>query len=98
MAGLDVPRGMDGVNLGRFFEGRRPPERPYAFGGYGNSYFVRTDDWAMYGPNTGGDFHLYDRRRDPGEGRDVSGSHPRKAGELYGVVRRRAGSLPTFPY
>ena len=52
MAGVDVPRGMDGVDLSRFFEGRRPPERPYAFGGYGNSYFVRTDDWAMYGPNT----------------------------------------------
>jgi arylsulfatase A-like enzyme len=98
MAGVGVPRGMDGVDLSRFFEGRRPPERPYAFGGYGNSYFVRTDRWAMYGPNSGGAFHLYDRRRDPGEGRDVSGLHPGKAGQLHGVVRRRAGRLPTFPY
>ena len=52
----------------------------------------------MYGPNTGGDFQLFDHDRDPGEGRDVSGSHPGKAGQLYGVVRRRAGRLPTFPY
>ena len=50
------------------------------------------------GPTRGGDFHLYDRGRDPGEGRDVSGAHAGKARELYGVVRRRAGSLPTFPY
>ena len=98
MAGVGVPRGMDGVDLSRLFDGRRPPERPYSFGGYGNSYFVRTDRWAMYGPNGGGDFHLYDHERDPGEGRDVSGSHPGKAGELYRVVRRRAGRLPTFPY
>ena len=47
--GVGVPRGMDGVDLSRFFEGKRPPERPYSFGGYGNSYYVRTDHWAMYG-------------------------------------------------
>ncbi len=98
MAGVPVPRGMDGVDLSRFFEGRRPPDRPYAFGGYGNDYYVRTDRWAMYGPNSGGDSSLFDRRRDPGEGVDVSSSHPGKARELHAVVRRRAGYLPSFPY
>jgi hypothetical protein len=52
----------------------------------------------MYGPNSGGAYHLYDRRRDPGEGRNVAGAYPGKAGQLNGVVRRRAGWLPTFPY
>jgi hypothetical protein len=52
----------------------------------------------MYGPNSGGGFHLYDHRRDPGEGHDVAAAHPGKVGELYGVVRRRGGRLPTFPY
>jgi arylsulfatase A-like enzyme len=98
MAGVPVPRGMDGVDLSRFFDGRRPPRRPYAFGGYGNSYFIRTDRWAMYGLNTGGGYNLFDRRRDPGEGRNVAGVHPGKAGQLHSVVRRRAGWLPTFPY
>jgi arylsulfatase A-like enzyme len=98
MAGVGVPPGMDGVDLSSFFEGGRPRERPCSFGGYGNSYFVRTDRWTMYGPNSGGNFHLFDRDRDPAESRDVSAAHPRKAGELYGVVRRRAGRLPTFPY
>jgi hypothetical protein len=98
MAGVPVPRGMDGVDLSRLFEGRRPPRRPYAFGGYGNSYFIRTDRWAMYGPNSGGNYSLFDKRRDPGEGRDVSALHSAKAAELRGVVRRRAGWMPTYPY
>ncbi|MEA2456055.1 MAG: hypothetical protein QOI45_2317, partial [Thermoleophilaceae bacterium] len=85
-------------DLSRLFDGARLPERPYSFGGYGNSYFVRTDRWAMYGPNSGGKYRLFDHERDPGEGRNVSASYPRKAGELYGVVRRRAGRLPTYPY
>ena len=98
MAGVPVPRGMDGVDLSRFFDGGHPPDRPYSFGGYGNSYFIRTDHWSMYGPNSGGSYHLFDHDRDPGEGRDVSAAHPGKAGQLHGVVRRRAGRLPTFPY
>ena len=52
----------------------------------------------MYGPNSGGGYHLFDHDRDPGEGRDVAGAHPGKAAELHAVVRRRAGYLPTFPY
>ena len=98
MAGIGVPRGMDGVDLSRFFAGGHPPARPYSFGGYGNSYYVRTDHWALYGPNSGGGYHLFDHDRDPGEGNDVATSHPGKAAELHGVVRRRAGRLPTFPY
>jgi arylsulfatase A-like enzyme len=99
MAGVPVPRKMDGVDLSRFFEGRRPPPRPYAFGGYGNSYFVRTDRWALHGPNRGDLFHLYDRSTDVGEARDIAAANPAKVAELYGVVRERAGRpLPTHPF
>jgi arylsulfatase A-like enzyme len=99
MAGVPVPRKMDGVDLSRFFEGRRPPPRPYAFGGYGNSYFVRTDRWALHGPNRGDLFHLYDRSTDVGETRDIAAANPAKVAELYGVVRERAGRpLPTHPF
>ena len=94
--GRAVPRGMDGVDLSRFFDGGRPPDRPYSFGGYGNSYFVRTDHWSMYGLNSGGSYHLFDHDRDPGEGRDVSAAHPGKAGQLYGwsAPRRAAADVP----
>ncbi len=98
MAGVPVPRGTDGVDLSRLFEGRQPPRRRYSYGGYGNSYFVRTDDWSMYGPNSGGGYHLFDHDKDPGEGRDVAGVHPGTASRLHSVVRGRLGYLPTFPY
>ena len=99
MAGLPVPDGMDGVDLSPLFEGRRPPARPYAFGGYGNSFFVRTDRWALFGANSGDGFNLYDRRRDRIETNNVAGAHPGKVAELYEVVRRRAGRpLRTYPF
>jgi arylsulfatase A-like enzyme len=99
MTGLPVPRKMDGVDLSRLFEGERLPPRPYAWGGYGNSYFIRTDRWALHGPNRGDLFHLYDRREDPGETRDAAGAYPGKVAELNGEVRRRAGRpLPTHPF
>jgi arylsulfatase A-like enzyme len=98
MAGVRVPRKMDGVNLARFLGGKRPPPRPYAWGGYGNSFFVRTDSWSMFGSNRGGDFHLYNPRRDRRQFRDLAASHGRKVGELERVVRRKGGRLPYFPY
>lgn len=98
MAGVRVPRGMDGVDLSRFFQGRRPPARDYAWGGYGNSFFVKTDRWSMFGDNRGGDFHLYNPRRDFREWRNLAASHRRKVRELYGVVRERGGYLPYLPY
>jgi arylsulfatase A-like enzyme len=99
MTGVPMPRRMDGVDLSRFFDGRRPPPRPYAWGGYGNSYFARTDRWALHGPNRGDLFHLYDRRADPGETRDVAALHPGKVAELYEVVRERAGRpLPSYAF
>jgi arylsulfatase A-like enzyme len=99
MAGVRVPRGMDGVDLSRFLRGKRPPARDYAWGGYGNSFFVHTDNWSLFGHNHGGDLHLYNARRDRHQFRNLTGSHPGKARELRRVVRRKArGGLPVFPY
>jgi arylsulfatase A-like enzyme len=98
MAGVGVPRAMDGVDLSRFFEGKRPPDRDYAWGGYGNSFYVRSERWKAFGSNRGGDLHLYEPRRDRREWRDLAGSRPGKAGELFGVARRKAGGpLPYYP-
>jgi arylsulfatase A-like enzyme len=99
MAGLQIPRGMEGVDLSPLLEGRRPPARDYAWGGYGNSFYVRTDRWAMFGANSGSGFHLYDNRHDAAETRDLGGAHPAKVRELYGVVRGRATRpLRTYPF
>jgi arylsulfatase A-like enzyme len=98
MAGVPVPRSMDGGELSRFFEGKRPENRPYAWGGYGNSFFIRSERWKAFGGNRGGDLHLYAPRADHHEWRNLAGSRPAKARELFGAVRRRAGgALPYYP-
>ena len=97
MAGLRVPERMEGVDLSRPLRGRRLPGRPYAFGGYSNEFFVRTDRWALWGNNRPGGFHLFDVRRDPGEFHDVAHRHPGLVRELYATVRERAGGpLPYY--
>lgn len=94
-----VPRGMDGIDLSRFFDGRSPAEREYAWGGYGNSFFVRSERWKAFGSNLGANIHLYQPPGDLRERRNVARAHPAKARELYGVVRRKAGGpLPYIPF
>ncbi len=98
MAGVRAPRSMTGVDLSSVFRGRRPPERRYAYGGYENSFYIRTDRWVLLGTNAGTGFQLYDVRRDPGETRNLAGVYPSKVRELYGIVLKRAGGrLPFYP-
>ena len=98
MAGVQAPRSMTGVDLSSVFRGRRPPERRYAYGGYENSFYIRTDRWVLLGTNQPANFQLYDLRHDPGETRNVAGAYPGKVGELYGIVQKRAGGgLPYYP-
>ncbi|MGH2782405.1 MAG: sulfatase family protein [Thermoleophilaceae bacterium] len=97
MAGVRAPRRMEGVDLSRPLRGRRLPRRPYAFGGYSNEFYIRTDRWAMWANNRPGAFHLFDLERDPGEHRNVARRHPGLVGELYETVRSRAGgALPYY--
>jgi arylsulfatase A-like enzyme len=98
LADVRVPRRMTGTDLSPLFRRRRPSKRSYAYGGYTNGFYIRTERWALFGDNRGRRLHLYDLRRDPRELRNVASSHPAKARQLYGVVRRRAqGRLPYYP-
>jgi arylsulfatase A-like enzyme len=97
MMGVPAPDRMNGVNLSTLFDGAKPPKRDYAFGGYGNSFFIRTRRWAMWARNKPTRFHLFDKRKDPGEGTNVAHEHPGVVRELYGIVRKRAGGqLPYY--
>jgi arylsulfatase A-like enzyme len=97
MAGVRVPAAMAGMNLGRLFEGRGLPERRYAYGGYSDSFFIRSDRWALSGYNDRSHIRLFDLKKDPGQNSNVARGHRRVVDHLYDAVRRRSGGdLPFY--
>ena len=112
MAGVRRPERMTGVDLSRPMRGRRLPERDYAFGGYSNSFFIRTQRWSSGAYNKPGNLKLFDLERDPGESHNVAARHPdvvrdalrqgaragrRAAALLRGRVSRRVTCGPNAP-
>jgi arylsulfatase A-like enzyme len=97
MAGVEAPAAMTGVDLSSVFRGHRLPPRPYAFGGYSDSFFIRNDRWAMWALNRPDNFHLFDLSRDPGYSANVANANPSVVRELYTKVLDRAGGpLPFY--
>jgi arylsulfatase A-like enzyme len=98
MAGVPVPEEMEGVDLSLPLRGKPLPERPYAFGGYSNSFFIRNERWAMWADNRPKHFQLYDLREDKGEYHNVASEHPKLIRELHATVRNQSGGpLPYYP-
>jgi arylsulfatase A-like enzyme len=96
LAGVRAPR-MDGVDLSRLFSGRRLPERPFAYGGYSNAHYLRSDEWAYIASNGQGSRNLFDLKRDPGEHRNVAQRHPQLTTRLHRrVVEEAGGRLPYY--
>jgi arylsulfatase A-like enzyme len=97
MAGVRRPHRMTGADLSRPFRGHRLPERHYAYGGYSDSFFIRSHRWALWGLNSPGRFHLYDLKHDPGQFHNVARRYPVVVDRLYGhVVARAGGRLPFY--
>jgi len=91
LAGLRRPEGMDGLDLD---DG---PRRELAYGGYANWHYVRTDETAYVGSNSGLGRRLYDLERDPGEAHNLAHRHPKRIDRLYRtVVSRAGGTLPVY--
>jgi arylsulfatase A-like enzyme len=97
MAGVRTPESMDGVDLSRLFRGQRLPDRPFAYGGYANAHYLRSDRWALIASNRADNLRLFDLERDPGERRNVAARHRPLAGQLHRrVVEEAGGRLPDY--
>jgi arylsulfatase A-like enzyme len=98
MTGVAPPEGMEGADLSRLLQGRHPPERTYAYGGYANSHYLRADRWTLITDNRLLRPQLFDRRSDAAETRNVADRHPALVRELHRKVLERAGGrLPYYP-
>jgi hypothetical protein len=72
-------------DLSPLFDAEELPERPFAYGGYFNHFFVRNDHWAYVADNRGEGRQLYDLTLDPAELNDVA---PRTARCTTSSTRR----------
>jgi arylsulfatase A-like enzyme len=95
MAGVRAPGTMNGLDLSRLFAGHRPRDR-FAYGGYSNTLYAYDGRWKLIAGNRGDGRRLYDTKRDPGEGRDVSHLHPGRTSAMFDAVVRRAGGRPPY--
>ena len=96
MARVRAPPSMSGADLSLLLEGRSPPERRFAYGGYSNSHFLRNGRWVYMSDNRLARPQLFDLEHDPGELTNVAARHPEVVGELAETVLGRAGGL--LPY
>jgi arylsulfatase A-like enzyme len=96
MAGVRAPRAMEGVDLSALFEGRSPPRREVAYGGYSDQHYVRAGGWCYMADNRMETPKLFDVEEDPLEHRDVAADHPEVVAELQEDLRRRIGGMPPY--
>jgi arylsulfatase A-like enzyme len=96
LAGVSVPRWMDGVDLSPLLDGGEPGERPFAYGGYFNHFFVRTDEWSYVADNRGDNRELYDLTLDPAEVENVAARNRDVEQELHARLVETIGGLPPY--
>jgi arylsulfatase A-like enzyme len=96
IAGIDRPAAMTGVDLSPALRGDPVHDRPYAYGGYSDSHFLRDERIAYMADNRGRDPRLFELADDPGEIHDVAARQPDLVRALYATVRDRAGGPPPW--
>lgn len=87
---------MTGLDLSPALRGDPVHARPYAYGGYSDSHFLRDARIAYMADNRGQRAGLFELGDDPGERHDVAGRHPQLVRALYATVRNRAGGPPPW--
>lgn len=97
LARVRRPQGMNGVDLTPLLGGARPPERRFAYGGYANWHYARSDRWAFVAANSGRGRRLYDLEKDLAESNNLARRHPHLIDQLEGRLRDHAGGrLPVY--
>jgi arylsulfatase A-like enzyme len=96
LADVTAPRSMDGIDLSPLLDGQQPGERPFAYGGYFNHFFVRTDHWSYVADNRGDHRELYDLTLDPAELDNVAKDNRAVEEELHARLVETIGGLPPY--
>lgn len=100
LAGMAIPRGLDGVDLRPALLENRPVTRDYFYwefheGGFAQA--VRQGDWKLVRQRPKMKLELFDLAKDPKELNDVSGQHPdvvSRLSELFKTARTESADFP----
>ncbi|HEU0024345.1 MAG TPA: sulfatase [Thermoleophilaceae bacterium] len=96
--GFERPDSMNGRDLSPLLDGKRVRPRSYFTACYTDHVNSRDSRWLLISDNQGRNKRLYDRRRDPGERRNVASSNPDQVRRLWSYIKKDAGNrrLPRF--
>lgn len=95
--GIEQPEQMNGQNLIRILEGKRPAqERPHFTLGYDNYSWARDEEYAMMCSNDREWHRLYDLREDPEMNNDIASDNPQIVERMYNeyIVKDSGGESP----
>ena len=97
MIGVKAPQRMNGVDMSPLFDGKPLPKRDYAYGGYGNSFFIRTRELGHVGAQRAEALPPV-RQEAATRARATTSptATPAWSHHLYGLVRSRVGRLPYY--
>ena len=87
---------MDGEDLSPLFDGDEPPERPYAYGGYFNHFYVRNGDWSYVADNRGDGPRALRPHARPGRAERRRRREPRRGRGAARLAPEWIGGLPPY--
>jgi arylsulfatase A-like enzyme len=96
LAGVRAPAHMDGQDLSPLLDGEQLPERPYAYGGYFNHFYIRDDHWSYVADNRGDHAQLFDLELDRAELNNVVEDNSDVRDELHARLLEEIGGLPPY--
>lgn len=93
-AGIDPPARCDGIDLHGLIEGKMESVRPCVTCSYPENMMVKTLDWTLLLTKDHQPFKLFDRKKDPGEERDLKAEKPEIVESLFALEREEWARRP----
>ncbi|MHC4636409.1 MAG: sulfatase-like hydrolase/transferase [Planctomycetota bacterium] len=102
LAGLDAPKGIDGISFLPTLLGKPQKQHEYLYWDYGHvrgnfMQAVRTSDWKGVRLNVNGPLELYDLKKDPGETKNVASENPKIVAQIEEIIKEAYVESPEYP-
>jgi len=102
IAGLEAPKGIDGISMLPAFLGKKQKSHEYLYWDYGHvrktfKQALRMDNWKGIRIGVENPFELYNLKDDPGETKDVASQHPAIVKKIESLMKDAFGYDENYP-